>query len=406
MVLAALLTTTKNKASIIGPESNAALNFVAQAVQKPDGGYLPTTTHLSEGCPQSLPFVSIIVNNYNYSDFLCQAIESCLAQCYEHFEVIVVDDGSVDDSPQIIRSYGDRIIPVLKSNGGQASAINAGFAASQGEIIVLLDADDYLFEDALSIIAAAWRSDSLDPETVQMQCRLNLVNPDGELIDLHPAPEIAFDQGDVRSLLRQWGRYSTTVTSGISFHRRVLAEILPIPEADFRISADGYLVTVAPFYGAVGSIETAIGARRQHQNNFWAPLGKAVCLSRLHNSIRHDFLRYQYLSQTMGEEISPDQLGLGDHIHLMARLPSCRLSPEQHPCPADRPSKLAWHGVRSLLHLRSYNPKRKLILSCWFLWVGFAPKAWARPVMDWLLVSGSRPQPIDRLLKMLRRITR
>ncbi len=392
--------TTKNKAPVIG----SVTHFVAPEVQQPKDAYLPTAR--TTGCPQSPPFLSIIVNNYNYSNFLRQAIDSCLAQCYEHFEVIVVDDGSVDNSPEIIRSYDDRIIPVFKSNGGQASAINAGFAASRGEIIVLLDADDYLFEDALSIIAAAWRSDNLDPETVQMQCRLNLVDPDGELIDLHPAPEITFDQGDVRSLLCQRGRYSTTVTSGINFHRRVLTEILPIPEADFQISADGYLVTVAPFYGAVGSVETAIGARRKHQNNFWAPLGKAVCLSHLHNSIRHDFLRYQYLSQTIGEIISPEQLGLGDHLHLMSRLPSCRLSPEQHPCPGDRPGQLAWQGVRSLWHLRSYNVRRKLILGFWFLWVGFAPQAWARPVTAWLLVNGSRSQSIDRLFKMLRRITR
>ena len=404
MVLATSFTTTKNKASVIGSASNVVTNSVAQALQQPEAVYIPTSQAV--GVPfQNSPFLSVIVNNYNYSAFLHQAIDSCLAQCYEHFEVIVVDDGSVDDSPQIIRSYGDRIIPVLKSNGGQASAINAGFAASRGEIIVLLDADDYLFEDALSIIAAAWRSSNAGPETVQMQCRLHLVDLEGGLIDLHPAPEIAFDQGDVRSLLRQRGRYSTTVTSGISFHRRVLKEILPIPEADFRISADGYLVTVAPFYGAVGSLETAVGARRKHQNNFWAPLGKAVCLSHLHHSIRHDFLRYQYLSQTIGEPLFPEQLGLGDHIHLMARLPSCRLAPEQHPCPADRPSQLALRGVRSLWRLNSYKGRRKLILSLWFLWVGFAPKAWARPVMNWLLVSGSRPQPIDRLLKFLRRIT-
>ncbi len=404
MVLATSFTTTQNRAPAIAPASNVVTNLVTQAMRQPEGGYIPMTQAV--GAPQNALFLSVIVNNYNYSAFLRQAVDSCLAQCYEHFEVIVVDDGSVDDSPQIIRSYGDRIIPVLKSNGGQASAINAGFAASRGEIIVLLDADDYLFEDALSTIAAAWQSGNAGPETVQMQCRLTLVDPEGEPIDLHPAPEIAFDQGDVRSLLRQRGRYSTTVTSGISFHRRVLTEILPIPEADFRISADGYLVTVAPFFGAVDCIETSIGARRKHQNNFWAPLGKAVCLSHLHNSIRHDFLRYQYLSQIIGEELSQEQLGLGDHLHLMARLPSCRLAPEQHPCPTDRPSSLALRGVRSLWHLRSYNVRRKCILSSWFLWVGFAPRALVRPVVAWLLVSGSRPQPIDHLLKMLRRLTR
>lgn len=394
---------TKNKAPIIAPDSSSSNNFVAQALQQSEESYLPTTQ--SAEFSQNAPFLSVVINNYNYSAFLREAIDSCLAQRYEQFEVIVVDDGSEDDSPQIIHSYGDRIIPVLKSNGGQASAINAGFAASRGEIIVLLDADDYLFENSLTTIAEAWTSEKTDPETVQMQCRLDLVNTEGNRLDLYPAPEIAFDQGDVRSLLRQRGRYSTTVTSGISFHRRVLTEILPIPETDFRISADGYLVTVAPFYGAVGCIETSIGARREHQNNFWAQSGQSVSLSHLHKSIRHDFLRYQYLSQTDGEEIDPENAGLGDHVHIMDRLPSCILAPEQHPCPSDRPIPLAWLGVLSLRNLRSYTARRKFILGCWFLWIGFAPKALARPIVSWLLVDGSRPQSIDRMLKMLRRVT-
>lgn len=348
------------------------------------------------------PFFSIIINNYNYAAFLPQAIESCLSQAYSRYEIIVVDDGSQDGSRAIIEHYGDRIIPILKSNGGQASAINAGFAASQGDVIVLLDADDYLFPHALKTLAHTWGQSEM---TAQVQCRLNLVGAQGEVIDLYPAPEIAFDRGDVRSLLRKRGRYSTTVTSGISFHRRVLNQILPIPEADFRISADGYLVSVAPFYGPVSAVDISIGARRKHQTNFWAPLGTTVCLAHLHDSIRHDFLRYQYLSQASGEQLAIEQLGFHDHLHLMARLPSCRLAPEQHPCPQDRPAQLALSGLRALWKLSSYSNRRKLLMSSWFLWIGFAPKPWVRPAVDWYLVTGSRPKPIDRVLKLLRRWT-
>jgi glycosyltransferase involved in cell wall biosynthesis len=60
-------------------------------------------------------------------------------------EVVVVNDGSTDNSPHIINSYGDQIIPVFKENGGMTSAANAGFFASRGEIIFLLDADDIFF---------------------------------------------------------------------------------------------------------------------------------------------------------------------------------------------------------------------------------------------------------------------
>ncbi len=97
---------------------------------------------MTESCRSILPLVSILINNYNYGKFLKQAVDSCLNQTYENIEVIVVDDGSTDDSKQIINSLCDQIIPVLKQNGGQASAINAGFRVSSGDIICLLDADD------------------------------------------------------------------------------------------------------------------------------------------------------------------------------------------------------------------------------------------------------------------------
>src|SRR5919199_656326 len=88
------------------------------------------------------PLVSVLITNYNYEHYLKQAIDSALNQTYPHMEIIVVDDGSTDNSKQVIASYKDKIISVFKENGGQASAMNAGFAISQGEIICSLDADD------------------------------------------------------------------------------------------------------------------------------------------------------------------------------------------------------------------------------------------------------------------------
>src|SRR5438128_12254393 len=96
------------------------------------------------GVRSAPPAVDIVVNNYNYGRFLREAIESALAQAYEHVSVIVVDDGSTDDSREVIATFGDRIVPVLKENGGQASACNAGFAHSKGDIVVFRDADDVL----------------------------------------------------------------------------------------------------------------------------------------------------------------------------------------------------------------------------------------------------------------------
>ncbi|MCC2671779.1 MAG: glycosyl transferase, partial [Armatimonadetes bacterium] len=75
---------------------------------------------------------SVIINNYNYARYLPEAVESALAQTYPHTEVVVVDDGSTDHSRAVLAGYGDRLRTVFQENGGQASAFNAGFAASRG----------------------------------------------------------------------------------------------------------------------------------------------------------------------------------------------------------------------------------------------------------------------------------
>src|SRR5258708_5352000 len=100
--------------------------------------------------------VSIIVNNYNYGRFLPQAIQSALGQTYGNKEVIVVDDGSTDESRAVVESYGTRIRAIFKNNGGQGSAYNAGFAASSGDLIHFLDADDFLMPTAIQEAVGLW----------------------------------------------------------------------------------------------------------------------------------------------------------------------------------------------------------------------------------------------------------
>ena len=105
------------------------------------------------------PLVSILINNYNYERFLREAIDSALNQSYQPIRVIVVDDGSTDDSREIIASYGDRIKTILKENGGQASVFNQGFASSQGEIICFLDSDDLFRPDKVAAIVHDFQKD-------------------------------------------------------------------------------------------------------------------------------------------------------------------------------------------------------------------------------------------------------
>ncbi len=93
--------------------------------------------------------VSIVIPNYNYGRFLAEAIESALAQTYPHIEVIVVDDGSTDDSCRVLESFGGLIRTLFQENRGPAAARNAGVRVASGANVQFLDADDVLLPRAV-----------------------------------------------------------------------------------------------------------------------------------------------------------------------------------------------------------------------------------------------------------------
>ncbi|HCD99918.1 MAG TPA: family 2 glycosyl transferase, partial [Armatimonadetes bacterium] len=93
---------------------------------------------------------SVIVPCFNASRTLAAAIDSALAQTHPDTEVVVVDDGSTDGSGEIAESYGERIVLVRQPNRGLSAARNAGVAASSGEFLTLLDADDVLLPECVA----------------------------------------------------------------------------------------------------------------------------------------------------------------------------------------------------------------------------------------------------------------
>jgi glycosyltransferase involved in cell wall biosynthesis len=97
------------------------------------------------------PLVSIIIPTYNYAGYLPRAIQSCLDQSYKFLEIIVIDDGSTDNTKEIAESYGKRIIYIRQENAGVSSARNRGLEEATGHCIAFLDADDYLREDAIEV---------------------------------------------------------------------------------------------------------------------------------------------------------------------------------------------------------------------------------------------------------------
>ena len=207
--------------------------------------------------------VSVIVNNYNYGRFLGDAIDSALDQTYKPVEVIVVDDGSTDQSAVVIARYGGRIIPLLKANGGQASAFNVGIAASGGDVVIFLDADDTLLPTAVEQAVAQFR-----PGVVKVHWPLWLANERLERTG-HVTPGDELPRGDLRERTFRDGPATSlsAPTSGNAWSREFLERIGPIPESSHRIGADGYLYGLAPAFGKIERLENPQGVYRVHRGN-------------------------------------------------------------------------------------------------------------------------------------------
>lgn len=219
-------------------------------------------------------FVSVIINNYNYGHFLKDAIDSALNQTYDHFEVIVVDDGSTDNSREIIASYGERIVPILKENGGQASAFNAGFAASRGDIICFLDADDMFLPDKLQeVVEGFGEREDLD------WCFHPLKFVDVRETDIrkeYADYQISTEKAEKREYdLREQvkrGRITDKTllypsTSGLCLTRRLLEKVLPMPVAEKQLLNDGYLIFTALGLSKGFVLNKKLGLYRIHGNN-------------------------------------------------------------------------------------------------------------------------------------------
>jgi glycosyltransferase involved in cell wall biosynthesis len=311
--------------------------------------------------------VTVMINNYNYAPFLPAAIDSALAQTHRPIQVVVVDDGSSDASRSIIAAYGDRVEAVYKENGGQASAINAGFTHSRGEIVTLLDADDLLDETLVARVVAAFAA---HPDAGLVQARLELADATGARIGRFMPPSY------VRMPTRDFRRWPTALnnvswwapTSGISVTSSILARVLPLPEELFRISADIGLVRACALCAPVVSLSGPGGRYRSHGGNYYNR--GELDVRKLESDVRRfaDFQRYvRTFAQEAGVEGYPDDGGtIDDTVFAIQRLLLVRLGDRQSRLPGDTRMGTGLSGMRATLRRPDVGLAVKLPLVAWF----------------------------------------
>ena len=336
--------------------------------------------------------VSIIINNYNYAQFLADAIESALAQTHRPLEVLVVDDGSTDDSRAVIAGFGSRVRAILTENRGQGSAFNAGFAQCSGEIVIFLDADDRLLPDTAARVVEVMDA---NPEVARVQYRMRVIDragtPTGELM---PPAGQALLSGDVRAKMLAFpDDLPWQPTSGNAFTARALRQVLPMPEAPYRICADYHLLNLTSLCGRVAALDQPGVEYRVHGSN--NEFAEELCLKRLRQNIeRTTFTHRELIRFARGlqlEGLPQDPLEVRSVTYLANRLISWRLEPALHPIRHESRLGLFWRGVRAIAGRSDLGPVRRVVYVGWFAAMVLAPRAFVpRLVGVYLDPNGSK----------------
>ncbi len=353
--------------------------------------------------PQAPVPIDVVITSHNYAPYLPAAIDSALAQTHPDVRVVVVDDGSTDASPAIIASYGDRVVPVLKANAGQASAFNAGLAAVEGDVVMFLDADDILVPEIAARVADTV---SANPDAAKVQWRMELAGADGRPTGATvPSAHVPMPSGDMRRAEVTFPfDIAWMATSGNAFPTRILRQILPMPERDYRVNADWYLQHLTPLLGPVVSLEEVGAIRRLHGANAYEQDATAeLDLAHVRETIRTAAVTRAAIERLADERRIPRAPGpILSVSELANRMISLRLDRRAHPVPGDRRRALVTDGTRAALRRDDVRAPMRAAFVAWFTVMAIAPRALARPIGRLFLFPEQR-RGANRLLRNLHR---
>jgi glycosyltransferase involved in cell wall biosynthesis len=335
------------------------------------------------------PLVSIIINNYNYAKYLGRSIDSALNQTYSNIEVIVVDDGSTDSSADVLKNYGDRIKALIKENGGQASAINEGYQASRGEILIFLDADDELLPDAVTEVITIFTA---NPRIVKVQYRLKLIDTNGKALGGSlPPRHWVLPNGDITRMLRKNRVYAHPPTSGNAFRKDVIEKLMPIPDKVFTRAPLSHLIYLVGLYGEIGSIDTLLGNYRLHGDNFTKANRTTYDPEKLKEYLNiGTFIRNEQariFKETRGIKIG--KIAPGDFTHIKQRVTLKKLDPELYPY-NDHLLGLCFLGIVSAIISPIIRFRDRPVWILWFLCIYFSSKSFSRRLIEQELESNKR----------------
>ena len=344
------------------------------------------------------PLVSILLSNYNYAHYLPEAIRSVIGQTYANWELIICDDGSNDNSCEAVSQFAakdSRIKLLRKENGGQASALNAAYTASRGDIICTLDADDAFDRRKLSVVVRQLASNS---DAGFLVHAMTLVDADG--VALHRIPILGmFEEGWIAErVLHRGGRWRYMPCSGLVF-RRELAEIgFPIPIDRFRAGADGFLFTLFPLLTKTTYNPNELSIYRIHGSNMCGRQGVDARSAR-----KGAFLMTQVVegvNERLKELEWQDALDVDDNLQISLELLIVHLlEGESRP----RLFRRYWSAARAIIADDLYGRRQKVLLPILFGGAALLPCGWRKWWLDLAIASGTLKRTLARVVTGFRR---
>jgi glycosyltransferase involved in cell wall biosynthesis len=214
----------------------------------------------------SKPLVTAFINTHNYARYLPFAINSVLNQTYSNIEIIVVDDGSTDHTPEILTQYEGRLRAIRTENGGQGHAFNVGIPLANGELLMMLDADDmWLPQKVERMVEFAFEQ----PAAGMLYHRFQNIDRNSREVG---APEPFYlINGDYRTrYIRRGGGWWSPITSVLTVRTQLIRRALPIPTYAVREGADTIIADYCVLTSEVASLPDALTLRRLHGANLYA----------------------------------------------------------------------------------------------------------------------------------------
>ena len=203
----------------------------------------------------SLPLISIITPAYNRASYLEETIESVLNQDYPHIEYIVLDDGSTDNTREVLEKYTGKIIWETHPNMGETRTVNKGVSMVKGEIIAIVNSDDPLLPGAVSETVSFMQS---HPDILVAYPDWDMIGPNSELLEHVKVPEYDY--------LYTLKRHHCIIGPG-AFIRQQAFELAGFRDPEFKYVADFDFWLKLGLYGKFARIPKILATFRAHPDS-------------------------------------------------------------------------------------------------------------------------------------------